>query len=242
MISWTRAWALALVTLVPLSVPKLVMAQELPREEIEQIVRDYLMREPEVIYEAIQEFQRRQEQVEIARQQELLTTSAEQIFADPRDPVVNPEGDVVLVEFFDYRCGYCRAMTDGLEQLVENDTGLKLVFKEFPILGEDSTRAAQAALAADMQGGYQAMHFALMRARDLSMPGILELAKELELDPVQLAQDMASDEVASHLDDTIQLARSLGINGTPSFVFEDQLLPGAVPVEQLAQIVADKRG
>lgn len=242
MMSWTRAWALALVTLAPLSVPNLVVAQDLPREEVEQIVREYLMREPEVIYEAIQEFQRRQEEEEQVRQQEMLVSQADEIFDDPRDPVINPEGDVVLVEFFDYRCGYCRTMTDGVEQLLLDDTELKMVFKEYPILGEESLRAAQAALAAGMQGGYEAMHFALMKARDMTMDGILTLAQEQGLDPERLAQDMSSEEVASHIDDNIRLARSIGINGTPGFVFQDQLIPGAVPVEQLAQIVADKRG
>lgn len=221
--------------------PALASGQEMPREDIEQIVREYLMREPEVIYEAIQEFQRRQEAEETARQLEMLTSRADELFEDPRDPVTNPDGDVVVVEFFDYRCGYCRSMTDGLEQLLANDTGLRFVFKEYPILGEDSMRAAQAALAAALQDGYEPMHFALMRARDMSIDGIRRLATEHGLDPDQLVADMESDKVTQHISDNLELARSLGVNGTPSFAFVDQLIPGALPVDQLASMVVQKR-
>lgn len=222
-------------------VPAKAAEEQMTREEIEGIVRDYLMREPEIVYEAIQELQRRQDEAEAERQQAMLVAHADQIFQDERDPVSNSDGDVTVVEFFDYRCGYCRRMTAGLEQLVNSDEAPRFVFKEFPILGEESIRAAQAALAANMQGGYEPMHFALMATNDLSIANIKRLASDMGLDPDQLEADMASEKVAQHIQENIQLARTLGISGTPSFIIEDRLVPGAVPVEQIVAWIAEER-
>jgi len=239
----TSRWApMAVLMAAFVSAPPASAVDEPPtRAEIEAIVRDYLMREPEVIYEAIQELQRRQDEAEAERQEQMLVAHAEQIFKDSRDPVANAESDVTIVEFFDYRCGYCRQMSDGLAALVGSPNAPRFVFKEFPILGEQSTLAAQAALAANLQGGYKAMHFALMAVNDVSIDTIKRLAGEQRLDVERLLADMQSEEIARHIAENIQLARTLGINGTPSFIVGDRLVPGAVPIEQLVAWIAEER-
>jgi protein-disulfide isomerase len=238
------AAAMAAILAVPAAAETSGEAGALPREEIERIVRDYLMREPEVIYEAIQELQKRREVAEADRQRQMIVTRADDIFRSGDDPVVgNPDGDVILVEFFDYRCGYCRNMVAGLRGLLERDGNLKMVMKEFPILGPDSTLAARAALAAAEQDGgkYLDFHLALMQARDLSEPAILALAEQVGLDRARLQADMRSSEVQRHLDRNLELARSLGISGTPSFVIGEHLIPGAIDIAQLEQLIAIQR-
>ena len=215
---------------------------ELPADQVEAIVRDYLMREPEIIYEALQELQRRETAAEAERQKAALAGRRDDLFQSAASPVGgNPEGDVTLVEFFDYRCGYCRRVVGALRALVEQDEDLRVVFKEFPILGEDSVRASRAALAAERQGLYMPMHFALMAADDLSMDGIMRVAAGVGLDPEQLAQDMQSPEIQAEIAATYELARALGIEGTPAFVVDDQLIPGAVSQERLAALVDEAR-
>ena len=130
-----------------------------------------------------------------------------------------------------------------MQALLEEDQELRVVFKELPVLGEDSVRAARAALASRMQGGdgYLPFHFALMQAEDLSQAAILELAGSLGLDPERLARDMASPEIGQALDANYALAGRLGIEGTPAFVIGDQLIPGAVGKDQLEQLIEAER-
>ena len=232
--------------LIALALPiSMASAQEaetdLPREEIERIVREYLMREPEIIYEAIQSLQERQKLAEQERQQQMLTAHASAIFDDERDAVMNVDGDVTMVEFFDYRCGYCRRMTTDLQTLMLRDPGIRFVMKEFPILGEDSMRAAKAALAAKRQGAYDGFHAALMSASDMSMDAIERLAEHFDLDFDQLADDMESPEIEDHIEANLDLGRSLGISGTPSFIIGETIVPGAAPINQLAELIAEER-
>jgi protein-disulfide isomerase len=215
---------------------------ELPADQVEAIVRDYLMREPEIIYEALQELQRRETAAEAERRKVALTAKKDDLFNSAASPVGgNPEGDVTLVEFFDYRCGYCRRVVGSLRALVDQDDDLRVVFKEFPILGEDSVRASRAALAAERQGLYMPLHFALMQADDLSMEGIMQAAAGVGLDTGQLAADMESPEVQAEIAATYALARELGIEGTPAFVIDDELIPGAVSQERLAALIDEAR-
>jgi protein-disulfide isomerase len=215
---------------------------ELPADQVEAIVRDYLMREPQIIYDALQELQRRETAAEAERRKVALTARKDDLFHSAASPVGgNPEGDVTLVEFFDYRCGYCRRVVGSLRALVDQDEDLRVVFKEFPILGEDSVRAARAALAAERQGLYMPLHFALMATDDLSMDGIMQAAAGVGLDTGQLAQDMESPEVQAEIAATYELARALGIEGTPAFVIDDELIPGAVSQERLASLIDEAR-
>ncbi len=164
-----------------LQLPRAAFAadQALPVPEIEKIVRDYLMREPEVIYEAIQELQKRQQAAEAARQQTSIVERADEIFRHPEDPIAgDPSGDVTLVEFFDYHCGYCRRMVGDLRTLVDADAKLRFVFKELPVLGPDSVTAAKAALAASKldHDKYYDFHLALMQSKDISRDTVLKIA------------------------------------------------------------------
>jgi protein-disulfide isomerase len=215
---------------------------ELPVDQVEAIVRDYLMREPEVIYQALQELQRREAVADAERRKATLAARQDDLFHNASTPVAgNRDGDVTLVEFFDYRCGYCRRVVDSMRSLVERDENLRVVFKEFPILGEDSVRASRAALAADRQGLYLPLHFALMAADDLSMEGIMQAAAGVGLDTEQLATDMQSPDIQAEIGATYALARELGIEGTPAFVVGDELVPGAVSEERLASLIEAAR-
>src|SRR5918996_1628939 len=152
-------------------------AVDLPVEQIEKIVREYLLREPEVIYEALEELQRRQTAAAAARQRAAIAENQGKLLDDPTSPVGgNPDGDVTLVEFFDYRCTYCRRVVSSMQALLQEDRQLRIVFKELPVLGEDSVRAARAALAAERQGRYTPFHFALMTNEELSPDVICQLA------------------------------------------------------------------
>ena len=174
--SFVAALALSVVSLSPAA---RAADEALPVPEIEKIVRDYLMREPQVIYEAIQELQKRQQAAEAERQKATIVSRADEIFRHPDDPIAgDADGDVTLVEFFDYRCGYCRNMAGNLRTLVDTDDNLRFVFKELPVLGPDSVVAAKAALAAAKidHDKYYDFHMALMQSKDLSQEAVLSLA------------------------------------------------------------------
>jgi protein-disulfide isomerase len=217
-------------------------AADLPVEQIEKIVREYLLREPEVIYQAIQELQRRQAEAAAAQQRAAIAANQGKLLDDPTSPVGgNPDGDVTLVEFFDYRCAYCRRVVSSMRALLEEDSGLRVVFKELPVLGPDSVRAARAALASRRQAGYVPFHFALMTTDDLSLQGIRAAAEAVGLDPDRLEADMAAPEVLAAIEANYALANELGIEGTPAFVIGDQLIPGAVDKGRLEQLIDEAR-
>jgi protein-disulfide isomerase len=215
---------------------------DLPVEQIEQVVRDYLLREPEVIYQALEELQRRQQVAASERQKEAIAQAQDELLHDPASPVAgNPAGNVTLVEFFDYRCTYCRRVVPALQALLDDDSELRVVFKELPVLGEDSVRAARAALASRHQDAYLEFHFALMDASDLSQDGILAIARDVGLDPERLAQDMEAPEVQAAIEANYALASRLGIEGTPAFVIGENLIPGAVGKARLVELIEGER-
>ncbi|MDF1585936.1 DsbA family protein [Marinimicrococcus flavescens] len=227
--------------LTSLAAPLQAEQASLPREEVERIVRDYLLREPEILVEALEALQQRRQIAEAEAQKDALAARAGELFEDPSDPVVNEGGDVTVVEFFDYRCPYCRNMVPELVELLDEDRGLRVVFKEIPILGEESRLASRAALAAARQDKYMAMHEALMSTKDFSEAGIEKIAKEIGLDVARLKKDMGSEEISRKIEENLALASELGINGTPSFIIGETLIPGAVPVARLAQLVEAQR-
>ena len=209
-------------------------------EAIGQIVREYLLENPEVLVEALNAYEARQQQVAEERQRQAVVAHQSALADDGMSPVLgNPDGDVVIVEFFDYRCPYCKKVADELLETVEKDGGVRLVMKEFPILGPDSIYAARAALAADKQGRYKEFHFALMDINgQIDEPAVMAVAKLLDLDIAQLEQDMASDEVELALRRNYELAEALEIGGTPAFVVGDTLVPGAVDMSTLEELIA----
>src|SRR5690625_4078921 len=213
------------------------------RAEVAEILRDYLLQNPELILEALERLEARNQAEQASRQQASLDAHREALEEDATSPVLgNPVGDVTLVEFFDYQCGYCKQASETLQQLLDQDSGVRLVMKEFPILGPASLVAARAALAAERQGGYEALHWALMSHRgQLDEESVLALAAEVGLDRERLRKDMEDPGIQDSLRRNYRLAEALEIRGTPAFIVGDQLLPGAVPLERLHGAVEETR-
>jgi protein-disulfide isomerase len=217
-------------------------AADMTVEQVEKIVRDYLLREPKVVFDALQELQRQEAAATAARQKAAIAANQKKLLDDPLTPVGgNPEGDVTLVEFFDYRCTYCRRVVSSVRELLDEDGDLRVVFKDMPVLGPDSVRAARAALASRKQDGYVPFHFALMASDDLSPAGIRAAAKSVGLDPDRLEADMEAPEVNAVIEANYALAHELGIEGTPAFVIGDQLIPGAVEKARLEHLIDEAR-
>jgi len=230
--------------------PRPGQAQETPpvldaqqKEAIEALVREYLLEHPEVLVESLQSYDQRQQEAEARRQREALIAEAETLTNDPAAPVIgNPEGDVTLVEFFDYRCPYCKRMTGILAQLMESDPKLRVVMKEFPILSQESVVAARAALAALRQDKYKSFHFALMEGGGgFTEDEIMAIAGSVGLDEARLRADMQDPEIEAALRRNHATAEKIGITGTPAFIVGDTLLPGAVSLDQLRAVVAEAR-
>ncbi len=216
------------------------------KNELHNIIREYLLENPQILNEMIEKLQVAERQQQEERGKVAISTNAEKIFRSAHDIVVgNPDGNVTVVEFFDYNCGYCkRSMADVL-RMTEEDKDVRIVLKEFPILSEGSVIAAHAALAARKQDKYWELHLALMGAQG-SIDGlekVLEVAKEAGLDVEKLQADMEAERAAHDkiIDETRNLAQELGINGTPAFIIDNQLVPGAAPYEQLMASVKSVR-
>ncbi len=212
-------------------------------QAIREIVRQYLLDHPEVMIESLQTYQEQQKLAEAERQREALKAKQAVLTADPDTPVIgNPDGDVAVVEFFDYRCGYCKKVVNDLRPVVEEDGNIRLVMKEFPILGPESKLAARAALASVKQGRYEEFHFAMMTSRgQINEASIMALAEQSGLDVARLKQDMESGEIDDLLQKNFELAQSLGIGGTPAFVVGDKLYPGALDMKSLKALIAEAR-
>jgi protein-disulfide isomerase len=214
-------------------------SQSMSQEEFGQRVRDYLLTHPEVVVEALQAFEARQKQAQEEAAKAAFAARAEEVFRDPASPVGgNTEGSVTLVEFFDYNCPYCRQMVPVMAQAVAADPQLRIVYKEFPILGPDSIFAAKAALAANLQGGYAKFHKALFEVRGkVTEAAVLKVAADVGLDVERLKTDMRSAAIRDSVDRNLQLAQDLRITGTPGFIAGDQILRGAVDLATLTRLI-----
>jgi len=210
---------------------------------IEQVIYDYLMTNPEVIIEAVEVLQAREEAEAAAKIAQTLHDSHDEIYNSPDAYVAgNPEGDLTIVEFFDYNCGYCKRGLDGLLEAVEEDSNVRLVFKEYPILSEESVLAAQAALASRNQDKYMDFHVALMRSTGgLSQSRIDQIAKSVGINVKQLHKDMEDPMIVDMIAANKVLADNLSISGTPNFIIADQIFPGLLEKEQLTEILAELR-
>ncbi|MEL6569625.1 MAG: DsbA family protein [Pseudomonadota bacterium] len=205
-------------------------ASAMSRAEVQEIIRDYLMENPEIIEEALVELSARQKAEEERKAREALAANSEALYQNAADFTIGPDdAEVTVVEFFDYRCGYCKRSVDYVAGLPANYDGqVRVVFKELPILSPESREAALAAIAAGKQGKYFEMHVALMEHRgNYSTPEINALAAEVGVDVEQMRADMDSDDVQKHLADSSALARELGVSGTPAFFVGDTFVPGA---------------
>ena len=214
------------------------------KDEIGRLVREYLLKHPEVIVEAMAAYRKRQREEQERRAQAAIKDNRTALLQDKYSVVAgNPKGNVTIVEFFDYRCGYCKAVKPQLERVLKNDSNIRVVYKEFPVLGPVSTYASRAAIAARKQGDdkYRAYHDALMKARRLNAPAILAIAKKVGLNVDKLRRDMNDPVVGETLRRNHVLAQKLGIRGTPAFVIGDEMVPGAIGAAQIAARVARAR-
>ncbi|MGD9617215.1 MAG: DsbA family protein [Alphaproteobacteria bacterium] len=213
------------------------------RQAIETIVRDYLLRNPEVMIEVLEAAKEKIAGEAQAQRVAALAERWQEIFEDPNAPVAgNPKGDVTLVEFFDYRCPYCKQVAPAIEALLAEDKQLRVVYKEFPVLGPESVTAARAALAAGKQGKYEALHRALMQMKgQINETAIFNAAKSAGIDVERLKRDMNAPEIDRMLQANQQLAMALDIRGTPAFIVGDEIVPGAVSADALRQLIATAR-
>lgn len=239
-----RLWALA--GLVLFASPALPAEQETTQrsvEDIEKIVREYLLKNPEVIFEAVERHQAQEREKQAERARTAIVERKKELFEDPASPVAgNLQGDVTLVEFFDYRCGHCKRFAPTLTKLLEQDSNVRVVYKEFPILGPQSVVAARAALAARAQERYHAFHKALMDAKGaLGEEEIMKIANSVGVDTERLKEDMKDPAIQKTIQRNYELAQALGITGTPALIVADELVPGAVPLEVLRDKIAQAR-
>jgi protein-disulfide isomerase len=231
--------ALAMATLLP--IPGL--SQELDEARVRELVLETIRENPEIVMEAVALLEKQQADAQAETQAEVLRSQRDLIERDPNAPVLgNPEGDVTVVEFFDYNCPYCRRVKPEVRALIEEDPNIRLVYREWPILGDGSVFAAKAALAARAQGKYEEFHWAMMAIKGRAQEAtVLRVAEEVGLDLEQLKKDMEAPEVAEHIATSMRLTQALGFNGTPSFVVGDALVPGFVEKDQLSELVSTAR-
>lgn len=235
-----RTIALALgLSFAPIAGP----AQELSDARIKELALEAIRENPQIIMEAVQLLEQEQAATQAEAAADVLKNQRQLLEHDPNAPVLgNPDGDVTVVEFFDYNCPYCRRAMSEVQGLIDADRNVRLVYREWPILSDGSVFAAKAALAAREQGKYEEFHWALMgmdeRAEEAS---VMRLAGEIGLDIERLRADMEAPEVQDHIDESMRLTQALGFNGTPSFVIGDALVPGFVEQAQLEALVDEAR-
>ncbi|HEY6441056.1 MAG TPA: DsbA family protein [Acetobacteraceae bacterium] len=208
------------------------------RAEIVQILRDALRQDPSILRDAVSAMQAD----ESDRQRATLDAVKDRL-VDPQDPVSgNPQGDVTIVEFFDTRCPYCRKLEPTMAELLAHDHGVRLVYKDLPILGPASILGSKALLAAQKQGGYEKLRAAIMTAPPQTTKAtIQDAAQHLGLDWHRLEHDMDNPTVQARIDANLTLARTIGIEGTPALVIGGEMIPGAVEMADLTTAIAKAR-
>jgi protein-disulfide isomerase len=213
------------------------------RHEIENIVRDYLIANPSILAQALRAAEDKRNGEANAKAKEVLVDRRREIFDDPATPVGgNPQGNIAIVEFFDYRCPYCKQVEPSLRALLNQDHQLRFVYKEMPVLGPQSELAARAALAAHRQGEFEAFHTSLMAAKgQVTEDSIYTVASSVGLDIDRLKRDMAAPEIDEALKANMALAEALNIRGTPGFIIGDHIVRGALDLDALEKMVADTR-
>ena len=228
---------------------------DVQKKEIENVIHDYLVHNPEVLVEASQALQQKQQQNMQEQAQSAIQDNASALFQGKLTTVGNVKGHVTVVEFFDYQCIHCKKMTPIMDNLVKKDSDLRVVYKEFPIFGKSSEFASRAALAAGMQGKYLKMHDALLnQEKRLDDKLVLSTAKSLGLDLKKLKKDIQSKEVSDILDANRQLAEKLHLMGTPAFIIgstpdgtfkkgsEASFIPGGATEESMQELIKKAAG
>lgn len=216
----------------------------LQKNDIRNTVREYLLENPTVIVEALEILQAQQQRTTQQHNSGAITANMDQLVNSRRDPFIgNPDASVTVVEFFDYQCPYCKRMAQDLAKIASEDPDVKIIFKEFPVFGTESTLATRAALAAAKQGKYLEFHLALMDLRGApSETAVFRVASRLGLDLERLRRDMQSQSIETQIQTNYRLAQEIGVRGTPAFIVGDQLIPGAMDPDSMRQLIAEKRG
>lgn len=236
-------WTVLLSAIFLLSPARSAEFNDSQRNEMEIIIKEYLLKNPEILQEMSQGLEEKQKQAQDAQRKSGLVQNADQIFRDKSDYVAgNPNGNVTMVEFFDYNCPWCKKDFIDVMALIDEDKDLKIVFKEFPILGPDSEYAAKAAIAAGKQGKYLQLHKALYQHEGrVTKDAVDEIASTVGLDMDHLKRDMEDSATLEIIARNLTLAQSLAINGTPAFIVDDKLFPGYLPKTELANAIAEVR-
>jgi protein-disulfide isomerase len=237
----------AAVWAAPLQALDLSAMTDEERQLFRDEVRTFLLENPQVIMDAVANLEAQQAEEQAQADLTLVADHAEDIFNDGYSWVGgNPDGDITLVEFLDYRCGYCKRAHNEVAKLLESDGNIRLIVKEFPILGEQSVLASRFAVATKQVAGgdsYKAMNDALMSFNgDITLPALRRLANTFGLDTDAIEAQMDSDEVTQEIAATRALAQKLRISGTPTFVLHDEMLRGYLPYDQMRAVVDEKRG
>jgi protein-disulfide isomerase len=244
-------------------VSNVLMAEDAPvatmtdaqKKEIEKIVHDYIVANPEVLVEAGKALQEKEQQNMQQKAQSSIQQNADQLFQGKLTTTGNLKGNVTIVEFFDYQCIHCKKMSPVLDSLTKKDSDLRVVYKDFPIFGKSSEMASRAALAAGMQGKYKEMHDALLNIeKRLDDQVVMDAAKALGLDMTKLKTDMDSKEVTDILEGNRKLAEKMLLMGTPAFIIastpggqfkkgtEPSFIPGGASEETLQELIKKAAG
>jgi len=217
------------------------------RQAIEGIIKDYLLKHPEVLQDAMAALEKKQQEADAEKARSTIKNNNATLFNSPHQVVLgNPQGNTTVVEFFDYNCGYCKRALPDMLTLLKTDSNIKFVLKEFPVLGEGSVEAAHVAVAARMQDPtgkkYLEFHQKLLGGRGpADKAHALAAAKDVGFDMARIEKDMNSDEVKTTIDEDMKLADALGVNGTPSYVVGAELVVGAVGLDSLKDKIAAAR-
>ncbi len=216
------------------------------RRKIESVIRDFILKNPEIVIEAIRGLQARDKRDAQARSKANLVKFRGEIFNNPATPVGgNVKGDVTIVEFFDYRCGFCKQVFPVVMEVLNADKNIRYVYKEFPILGSESIAASKAALAAWLtdKGKYEPFHRALMVTKGaLPEQRVMKIAAKTGYDVKALKKTMADPRIDEMIEKNYALARALGINGTPAFVIGDKIVRGAIDLATFKKLISQARG
>jgi protein-disulfide isomerase len=236
-------WVGAVLALMPASPVGAAEFTAEQRQAIEGIIRDYLQKNPEALLDALQAAEDKAKGEAHDKGLAALAARRHEVLDDPDAPVAgNPQGNASLVEFFDYRCPYCKQVEPSLEALLTADRQLRFVYKEYPVLGPESVTAAKAALASRKQDKYDEMHRTLMALKgQIDDAAVFRVAGSVGLDIERLKRDMAAPDIDRMLKANSNLATALDIRGTPGFVIGNEIVPGAISLEALKQLIDTAR-
>lgn len=236
-----RLIAALLLTATPVMAFDISAMSDAEKAEFGEAVREYLMANPEVLIESINVLEERRASESVQNDKELVVSNHEAIFEDSHSWIGgNPDGDLTVVEFFDYRCSYCRKVTEEVEEVVANDGNIRLVMKEFPILGQDSEASSRFAVAVKQVAGdeaYVKAHDALMELRSpATVEALKAIAEDIGVDADEIVNTMNTEDVSKVLRENRQLAERMAIQGTPTFIVGEEMLRG-VPQQGLEAVI-----